>query len=232
MDSFGWQWDLRLVKSTDRSIASKSVPLKGLIEPWPVLSFWSWILMRLVLLYHVLSTGCTQLSTGQKQQGQLSMDCYFQNCVSKDSDFLNRCSHLNKILTNIIARIFLHHIQDFVQFVKGGILAIFHFAMKGTVSLCLMLHHSVTTGNVSTEHFKFWSSCFSTVLRILRELTRPQANAWHHPFLQIRKAAHALAAPQCPTEIEWEERSSWQDLSLGTHEHELQEGLPATWSEK
>lgn len=155
------------------------------------------------------------------------------NQKKKPSDFLNRCSHLNKIRTNIIARIlFLHHIQDFVQFVKGRILAVFHFAMKGTASLSLMLHHSVITGNVSTEHLEFWSSSFSTVLGILRELTRPQADAWHHPFLQIRKAAHVLAAPQCPTEIEWEERSSWQDLSLGTHEHEQQEGLPATWSEK
>lgn len=64
-----------------------------------------------------------------------------------------------------------------MQFVKGRILAVFHFAMTGMVSLCLMQHHSETTGNASTEHFKFWSSYFSTVLGILRELTRPQADA-------------------------------------------------------
>lgn len=65
-------------------------------------------------------------------------------------------------------------------------------------------------------HLNFPSLCLSTGLGLPRELTGPWADAWHHPFLQIRKALHVLAAPQCPTEIEWEVKSSWQDLRLGT----------------
>jgi hypothetical protein len=64
---------------------------------------------------------------------------------------------------------------------------------------------------------------------LLGEPTGQLADAWHHPQ-QIRKAVYVLAVPQCPTEIEQEVRSSWQDLSLGTNEQ--QGGFPAMWSEK
>lgn len=108
-------------------------------------------------------------------------------------------------------------IWDFVTFVSGGFSSYQSSIFPGKG----WSHHradkiiSAITGNVtSTQHLNFLSLCFPTGLGLWRELTA--RGRCLTSSLQIQKALCVLAAPQCPTEIECEEKSSWQDLRLGT----------------